>query len=280
MELLEDIIEEIKSGRLNASNTSNLGIVINEDKPKIKIYYKKNLKNLASIDFQSEINDYNNYFVSLNKVADDDNLNRFTARLVEMSQEQASRLLKSFPLDYFKCDENFDLAINLSKMKVSNTRTDENSISALYYLGFKEKLNKIINLKLYYMTRMYINKTVLQNNNYYFDYLSNQNINPFSKIVQIGFDFCEKTNENIHLVGLDISEKRVKYKMYFTAINSTLSDIITFLSNSIYGVILQNESLANLAKYDQYLNSHISFTGFALCIDNNNELKINLYYEF
>lgn len=167
----------------------------------------------------------------------------------------------------------------LSSMKMTNREGFD--FASLYFIGFISTDNKINVLKFHFYNRICDDPDNLYDNykfddDYYLDYLKSSGIRGFSSLVDIIILILQHCGGHLWMTGIDYKiDGTQKYKIYIKHPQKLYDGLLSVFSDN------KNKILRKKIEDVRVWNdNHSSFKceGFAICLNNKNEISINFYY--
>lgn len=230
-----------------------------EKNPIVEYLYKKNMVANLFVIHDKNYNGFSKYDIALK--------NRFNNNMLEMF----SFFEDNLPI--FK--QNKDQIINLAKMKLKPD--EDRSYSAFHFMGlaYENEENSIFKA---YWANIINTKKIYYDNDYYFDYLSqNSGVPQFKDLIPMIKEILSYCGGYLLLEGIDYNlSGSNSYKIYVALAKNLYSGLVKTLPQSYETLKKQILKIQNWHEFHPELNC----AGFALGTDNQNNLNIKLYYNF
>lgn len=147
--------------------------------------------------------------------------------------------------------------------------------ASFHHLGLIEEKECVEMLKFYFFTRWCKNPEQFLNEGYrdnsYLEYLKRSDIREYVVLTGKAQFLLEKCGGHLWMAGMDISEEKVKYKIYLKNINHAYEFLMQ---------VEEEEMKGHLHHIKGWNENHpeCSLVGVALALDTENVSSVNLYF--
>lgn len=247
----------------------------------IGVSYKQGIFNLKFYCTQnvSFFDDYHikDFFINLNMIKYYERVlpnNRVEFALKNRNNDNMEALFSYLKRNFDSFKKNEDLILQLSSMKV--TSRHDYDYASLYFVGFdKQNLNS---LKLYFYTKFCLTPDDLSHvdncydNSYYLGCLKNLKIDSLDNLIKYVEEVLSRdSGANLWMVGLDVQDDFVKYKLY-------VKDLVIY--DEIFKVFLHKHFNLDLTCITRWwsLHNELACAGVTFGVDSLGEFSVSFYF--